>query len=225
MKEKLNKNSLIVGTISAWSIFAILLIYIPVTILGKLSLKSPLDPIGDPYFTIMEMLILVTAPLLVICMSAVCVNSKEKDKIYSLISLIFMTILATITSSVHFIIMTVSHQIESLGFAGAKLLFSFSWPSVVYTLDILAWDWFFALSMIFAAFIFHETKLERLLRIIMIISGVVSLFGLVGVPLANMEIRNIGIIGYSIIAAIAFFIMGIVFKKKIKSDQSILIQP
>jgi len=111
-------------------------------------------------------------------------------------------------------ILTVSRQIEALGFSGAPLFFSFNWPSVVYTLDILAWDLFFALSMIFAAQIFKGNQLERSVRKVMIISGIVSLAGLIGVPLGNMTVRSIGIIGYTIIAAIAFFLIGRVFKKQ-----------
>lgn len=182
-----------------------------------MSLSSPLDPIGNPYFTIMEILIILIAPLLVICMAAIYLNSKPKDKIYSLISLIFMIILAVITSCVHFIVLTISRQMESLGLANSDLFFSFSWPSVVYTLDILAWDWFFALSMIFAAVTFYENRFEKTIRLIMILSGVFSLAGLIGIPFANMAIRNIGIIGYTIIAAVAFLMIGMLFKQKINN--------
>ena len=218
MTQNSHKNSLIIGIFSAWSTFALLLMYIPVTILGIMSLKSPSDPISNPYFTIMELLILLIAPLLVICIAVIYVNSKPKDKIHGIISLIFMTILAIITSSVHFVILTVSRQIESLGFTSSQLFFSFSWPSVVYTLDILAWDWFFALSMIFGALTFNRTKFEKKIRAVMIVSGILSLIGLIGVPLANMNVRNIGIIGYTIVAAIAFFMIRIAFKKQINNN-------
>jgi hypothetical protein len=60
-----------------------------------------------------------------------------------------MIILADITCSVHFVILTVSRQIVAAGFPWATQFFSFEWPSVVYALDILAWDVFFALSMLF----------------------------------------------------------------------------
>jgi len=54
---------------------------------------------------------------------------------------------------------------------------------------------------------------EKSLRTVMIVSGIISLIGLIGVPLANMNIRNIGILGYTIVAAIAFLMMGIVFQR------------
>jgi hypothetical protein len=75
----------------------------------------------------------------------------------------------------------------------------------------LAWDWFFALSMIFAAPVFRGGRLEIAVRILMIVSGVLSLAGLIGVPLADMQVRNIGIIGYGGVAPVVFLLLGIVF--------------
>jgi membrane protease YdiL (CAAX protease family) len=84
-------------------------------------------------------------------------------------------------------------------------------------LDILAWDWFFALSILFAVPVFKGSGLERTLRYFMVVSGVLSLVGLLGVPLAIMKVeywltvRNIGIVGYALVAPVAFLLMGIVF--------------
>lgn len=130
---------------------------------------------------------------------------------YSLTALANMILMAGITSSVHFVILTVSHLIESAGFPWVSLFFSFTWPSVTYTLDILAWDIFFALSMLFAAPVFKVGRLEKTVRILMIASGVLSLAGLIGVPLADMNIRNIGIIGYAVVSIVVFLLLGIVF--------------
>ena len=84
---------------------------------------------------------------------------------------------------------------------------------MAYTLDILAWDWFFALSMLFAAPIFKEGRLETSVRILMIITGVLSLVGLIGVPLANMQVRMIGVLGYVGLPPIVFLLLGIVFSR------------
>ena len=201
------------GVISAWTICLVLVVYMVVLTIGLVTLKSPLDPISDPYFSIMEILIFVTAPLMVIAMASVHAYASPETKPYSLMALIFMILMACVTSGVHFVVLTVSHQIEAAGFPGASLLFAFKWPSVIYTLDILAWDWFFALSMLFAAPVFKTGKLERTVRFFMIFSGVLSLLGLLGIPLANMNVRNIGIVGYTIVALVAFLLIGIVFRR------------
>ncbi len=45
----------------------------------------------------------------------------------------------------------------------------------------------------------------------MIASGVLSLAGLIGVPLANMHVRNIGIVGYLGVGSLVFLLLGIVW--------------
>lgn len=205
------------GRAAAWSIFFLCVIYAVTTILGLLSLKSPQDPIGDPYFTMMELLIILLAPLMVITMIAVHAYAPREAKAYSFTALVFMVVMAVITSSLHFVVLTVSRQIEAAGLASASLFFSFKWPSVVYTLDILAWDWFFALAILFAAPVFKNGRLETAVRYIMVASGVLSLVGLFGVPLAILKVeywlnvRNIGIVGYALVSPVAFLMLGIIF--------------
>jgi hypothetical protein len=200
-----------IGRTAAWGVFFLGVVYAVTTVLGFLSLKSPQDPIGDPYFSIMELIIVIMAPLMTVCMVAVHAYAPPEAKAYSFTALVFMILLAGITSSVHFVILTVSHQIEATGLTWVPLFLSFKWPSVVYALDILAWDWFFALSLLFAAPVFKVGRLEVTVRILMIVSGSLSLVGLIGVPLADMQVRNIGIIGYAVVAPVVFLLLGIVF--------------
>jgi hypothetical protein len=205
------------GKASAWVVFALIVVYAVTTILGFLSLQDPLDQIGDPYFTMMELLIFIMAPFMVVIMITVHAYATQDVKAYSFTALVFMIVMAVITSGVHFTVLTVSREIEAAGFTWTSLFFSFNWPSVAYTLDILAWDWFFALSILFAVPVFKGSGLERTLRYFMVVSGVLSLVGLLGVPLAIMKVeywltvRNIGIVGYALVAPVAFLLMGIVF--------------
>jgi len=199
------------GRAVAWAVFSLGVVYAVPLVLGLLSLKSPQDPIGDPYFSIMELLIILMAPLMVISMVAVHAYASPEVKAYSFTALAFMILLAGITSSVHFVILTVSRQIEATGLPWLPLFLSFTWPSVAYTLDILAWDFFFALSVLFAAPVFKGGRRETTVRFLMIVSGVLCLAGLIGVPLANMQVRNIGIVGYAGVAPVAFLLLGMLF--------------
>ena len=208
--ESFTKQQRMLGRTASFAVTFLLIAYAVILVLGLLSLNSPQDPIGDPYFSILELLIVLMAPLIIIVMVAVYFYASSETKMYSLIALAFMVIMAAITCSVHFVILTVSRQIEAAGFVWASLFFSFKWPSVVYALDILAWDFFFALSMLFAAPVFKKGRLEKTLRILMVINGLLSLAGLIGVPLANMNIRNIGIIGYVGVSIVMFPLMGVI---------------
>jgi hypothetical protein len=205
------------GRVASWAVFFLVVIYSVVLILGFLSLKSPQDQIGDPYFTLMELLIILMMPFMVMSMIAVHAYATPDVKAYSFTALAFMIVMAVITSGLHFVILTVSRQIEAAGLTLAPLFFSFKWPSVAYALDILAWDWFFALSILFAVPVFKGGGIEKTLRYFMIGTGVLSLIGLFGVPLAIMNVenwfvvRNIGIVGYSFGSLGVFLLMGIVF--------------
>jgi hypothetical protein len=50
-----------------------------------------------------------------------------------------------------------------------------------------------------------------MLRILMMIHGVLSLAGLIGVPLVNMQIQNIRVLCYAVLAPIVFLLRGVVF--------------
>jgi hypothetical protein len=200
-----------IGRAAAWAAFLVGQAYAVAALLGFLSLKSPQDPIGDPFLSIMALLIVLMAPLMVACMVAVHAYASPELKAYSLTALAFMILLAGITSGVNFVILTVSRQIEAARLPWLSLFLPYKWPSVAYTLDILAWDWFFALSMLFAAPVFREGRLEKMVRILMIVSGVLSLVGLIGVPLADMQFLSIGILGYGVAAPVVFLLLAVVF--------------
>lgn len=213
LHENFTRQHRILGSTASFAISFLLIAYMITLVLGFISLKSPQDPIGDPYFSILELLIIVIAPLLVIAMVAVHAYASSETRMYSLTALVFMIIMATITCSVHFVILTVSRQIEFAGFTWAPFFFSFKWPSVVYALDILAWDFFFALSMLFAAPVFKKERLEKAVKAFMLISGLLSLAGLIGVSIENMNVRNIGILGYAGVSIIVFLLLGIIFRR------------
>jgi len=193
------------GRAACFMVFGLGIFYAVVTCAGLLSLQSSRDAIGDPYFTIMEILSILIALFMAVGMVAVHCSAATGRKFFSLTALIFMFMATGVTSCVHFIVLSVGHTEEAKQLPG---LFSFKWPSVVYALDILAWDLFFGLSMLFAAPVFNKGRFEKNLSGLLIICGVLSLVGLIGLPLQNMQIRNIGILGYAVAGPLAFLFMG-----------------
>lgn len=196
MLEELSRSARLTGIISAALILVAGLAYAVVLGLGFASLTAKNQPMGDPFFTLLEVLILLLAPAMVALMAAVNALSAHETKVLSLVALIFAGMMATITCAVHFMILTLSGQPGFTNGAVVDSFLAFRWPSVVYALDILSWDVFFALSMLFAAPIFSGAGINRAIRISMIISGVVALAGLIGVALDDMTLRNVGIAGY-----------------------------
>jgi hypothetical protein len=85
-----------------------MVVYAITFVAGLVSLQSPEQPIGDPLFSILEILIIVMMPVLVALMVAVHAWASPDTKTFSLMALVFMGLLAGLTSSVHFVILTVS---------------------------------------------------------------------------------------------------------------------
>jgi hypothetical protein len=184
--------------------------YAVITTVGLVSLKSPQEPIPDPFNFLMEVLIVVMAPLYVAVMVAVHAFAERSVKAYSLMALACMIACAAITSSVHFVMLTVSRQVAFTSVSWMPLFLSWKWPSVIYAVDILAWDWFYGLSLLFAALVFKGGRLQTAVRLVMALSGVLSLAGLIFLPFGNIQLRMIGIFGYAGLGPVVYLLVALV---------------
>lgn len=192
----------------------VLLVAYAVTLaVGFMSLQSPSDPIGDPMFTILEILIILLMPAMVALMVAIHAWAPAHARTLSLTAVVFMGLLAGVTCSVHFVILTMSRQAAFAGQPWLPLFLSFEWPSVVYALDILGWDVFFPVAMLFAAPVFGGSRLADGIRWLMIVSGVLALAGLSGVVTGDMQLRNIGIVGYLGVFLIVACLLVVLFRR------------
>ena len=201
------------GILAAAGVVLLGLTYAATLIVGLLSLQSPKQPIEGLYFSIMELHILLMAPTAVVLMAAVHAWAPHDAKAYSLTALVFIGILAGLTCSVHFVILAVRPQIASTDLLRSTLFLSFTWPSVAYALDILAWDFFFGLAMLFASPVFGGGRLAISIRILMTTSGVLAIAGFSGVVLGDMQLRMIGVIGYAAIFPIVALLLAILFMR------------
>jgi hypothetical protein len=199
------------GIFSAVATVILLVAYAVTLAVGLLSLESPQQPIGDPMFTILEVLIIIMMPAIVALMVVVHAWAPMHAKTLSLTSVIFMGLLAGETISLHFVILTLSRQPEFTGQPWLPLVLSFSWPSFAYAIDIVGWDVFFALSMLFAAPVFWGSRLAAWIRWLMIASGVLALAGLSGVVVGDMQLRSIGIVGYLGVFLIVAALLAVLF--------------
>lgn len=182
--------------------------------IGLLTLASPDLPIQDPWFTMMEVLILLIAPAMVVVTVGLHAWAPDELKSRTLLSVIFMSMCALITCCVHFAVLTLSRQPAFATTSWSALIFAFQWPSVVYALDILAWDIFFPLAALCAASAIRGVGLAGHARQLLFVSAALAFVGLIGVPLADMNIRNIGIIGYVVLFPIAAVMLAIVFSRE-----------
>jgi hypothetical protein len=199
------------GVAAGYALPVLCLVYAVVLAIGLYTLPSPDQPIQQPWFSWLEILILGIAPAMVMLMVALHAWAPLERKSVALLGIAFMSMCSAVTCSVHFAILALSHQPIIADAAWTTVVFSFKWPSLAYALDILAWDFFFPLAAICAALAVSGSALATAVRVLLFSSATLALAGLVGVPLEDMNIRNIGIVGYVVLFPIAALLLAILF--------------
>jgi len=202
-------------TIGRWSALAMFFLdvaYLVVFVVGFASLGNLSDPLPDPYLAIAEILILVMAPIMVALMLAIHQCAPTQAKPFTQVALGWMLAAAAFTTVVHFVELTVARHIHPATFPGYARIFGFEWPSTFYAIDIVAWDVFFGLSLLFAVPAFMRSSDAALVRRGLIASGSLCLIGLIG-PFANaLEWRTIGILGYTVVFGLTCLPLSRTFK-------------
>lgn len=173
--------------------------YAAVLAAGLLTLPAADQPIRDPWFTAMELLILAIAPVLVVFSVGLHASAEPGRRAVALLGVIFMALCAGVTGCVHFAVLTLGRQDAFAAAGWSVLAFSFTWPSLAYALDILAWDGFFALGALCAAAAVPPGGRAGQARRLFLAGAVLAFIGLAGIPLNSMPVRNIGIVGYALL--------------------------
>ncbi|MCW2812333.1 MAG: hypothetical protein JWP61_2791 [Friedmanniella sp.] len=202
-----------VGLVCAVATASLSLLYLVPLLAGLASLPSSSTPIGEPWFSMMEILILVMAPFLLGTMVAVQGWARPADQAYGSLAVVFMALLTVLTCSVHFVILALTRRPEFSALPFGQVFVSFHWLSATYALDVLAWDVFFALSALCAALVFRGGGLVRAIRVALLVSGFVALVGVTGVVLNQVPLRNVGIAGYAGVFPVAAVLLAILFRR------------
>jgi hypothetical protein len=193
------KRMRLLGFWSARTILVIELVYVAVFVAGFASIGNTSDPLPDPYLAIGEILILVMAPIMVCSMLAIHQRAPKQAKPFTQVALGWMLAAAACTTVVHIVLLTVARHIDPATFPGYARIFGWQWPSTFYAIDIVAWDVFFGLALLFAVPAFAHRGDALLVRRGFTLSGSLCLIGLVG-PFANViALRTIGIVGYTVV--------------------------
>ncbi len=206
------------GLVASVACVALILAYAATLAVGLSKLPSQQRPIDDPYFSVLEILIIALLLPMLALMSAVHAWAPPDAKANSRLAIVFTGLLAGVTGCVHFVILTVGHAAVDTGAPGMSLLFSFTWPSVAYALEIFAWDVLFALAMLFASQAFVGRGLVRRIRMLLLASGTMALVGLISVVAGDMRWRFIGIAGYVVVFPVAVTCIGVLFNRSAPGD-------
>jgi hypothetical protein len=201
------------GIAAGYALAILCCMYAIVLAIALYALASPDQQIQQPWFACMELLILAIAPLAVAFMVALYAWAPDERRSMALLSIVFMSMCSAVTCIVHFVILTLSREPIFAALPWAPAVFAFRWPSLAYALDILAWDIFFPLAALCAALTVSGPGLANGVGTLLFSSAAFSLAGLVGVPLGDMNIRNIGIVGYAVLFPAAAVLMTVRFRR------------
>jgi hypothetical protein len=189
-----------IGRWSARALLVLTVLYSADFVVGFAALGNLHDPLPDPYLGIGEVLILVMAPILVTLMLAIHACAPTRAKSFTLVALGWMLAAAAFTTTVHVVELSVARHIDPASFPGYARIFDFEWPSLLYAVDIVAWDVFFGLALLFAVPAFRRRS-DTAARLGLIVSGSLCLLGVIG-PLTNaIGLRAVGIFGYTVVFA------------------------
>jgi hypothetical protein len=190
----------VLGRWSSFVVFLVGLAYFIALLIG-FATRGFSAPIVDPLLAVMEVLTLLVAPLLLVMMAAIHGRAAHSLKTVSSLAFAFMTIATGLTGAVHFVALTATRQLE------AALLV---WPSVAYAIELLAWDGFLGLALVFAAFTFQSAGRERHVRRGLLVCGVLCLLGLVGPLVGNMRLQFVGVFAYgALLPAVCLLLSGL----------------
>jgi len=186
-----------------WSSVAMLSIgvaYLITLIIGVA--RYGVRPIADPILAIMEVLTLVSAPIVVVLMVAIHDFAKPKRKAYGVLAIAFGSIFAALTSSVHFVELTALRQQGAGGIV---------WPSSIYAVELLAWDVFLGLALLFAGAALGVDMPHRTVRRSLYLAGGLCLLGTIGPAVGDMRLQLVGVVGYAVVLPVACVLLARLF--------------
>jgi hypothetical protein len=195
------------GIWSAATLSSFGIVYFIIGIIGASSGGSFWPPRQiDPFLATMETIILLMGPFMVTLMVSVHTFARDQQKIYSLVALCFMTLAAGTTCTMQYIRLSILRSMHS-----GELLTSLR--DLILYVDLLAWDFFFGLSMLFAAVTFNSGNIEKRVRFTMTFSGSLCLAGFLGPVTGNLNLQSLAIAGYTIVFIIVCLLLVSFFRQ------------
>jgi len=208
MRCQVNRESALnrkVGLLSSSGLVIVGVTYAVVVAVG-VAQAGLAEPIVDPVLAVMEGITVVASLFVVGLFVAVYGLADHERKPLGLIALSFAVIMAALTSAVHFVALTAGRQ---TGFTALE------WPSTLYALELLAWDVFLGLTLLFAAAVFVGSGARAVARWSLAAAGALCLLGAIGPVIGDMAVQRIGILGYGVGLPIASLAVAQVFRREV----------
>jgi len=197
------------GIASAFSILGIGILYVVVIFAWLIVETTPAEPIGDPYLAAMEVLTLASALALLGFVIALWCFSDPEHRAHALAALVFGSLTAGTTTTVHFVQLT---AIRQLWRAGELADYRLIWPSVLFAVEYFAWDVLVGLALVFAGLAISKSGHSASASRALLLAGALCLAGASGPLTGWMLLQNVSLVGYALVFPIAAALTGRVFQ-------------
>ena len=167
------------------------------------------EPITDPILAVMEFLTLASVlPLLLLAVACLLI-APESRRVWGILAVCFAAMFAAATSGVHVVELTAGRQLGSAGLV---------WPSATYAVELLAWDLFLGLALLFMAAALNPQDAPPMLRRIVRLTGALCIAGLIGPVLGNMRLQLVGVFGYAVMLPVSAFSLARWFRTRARAN-------
>ncbi len=216
MNEGFTPHDRTLGRVSCWGALILGLVYTVFAILTRVnSPATVLTSFSDPFLPLASILLVPIAALMISSMAAVHAYAPPGLRVYSQLSLVFMSLAMGITTIINFAVFFIlTHPTEMTNAPWLSLFIPYKRPGLLSELDLVAWSWFFSLSMIAAAPVFREGRLEKILRILMFATGILCIVGwttMILVPSAELLAWILQAFGWGVLILVVWFLLARVF--------------
>jgi hypothetical protein len=187
---------------TTYSLIILGIIYIGLVAWGLGTRDIATGEINDEIRIAMEIGTMLTAIVFLLFAVSVHQLTDKANRTLGVLGVLFMLAMVILTSLSHFVSISVGSSLMNFD-NSLDLIFSLGWPSMLLSIDILAWDFFFGLAFISLCLSLLPNKTYITTSILMLISGILSLLGLIAVPMNDMNVRFLGIFGYTVMPTLA----------------------
>ncbi|MGC4115633.1 MAG: hypothetical protein QM765_13720 [Myxococcales bacterium] len=182
------------GMVAIGAVYVVLIAY------GIATAEPGTGRIRDSVRILME-LVTMAAGVVLMALGAALHLWLESRRLLTLLGALFLTACGTVTCGVHFVSLTVADALVRAN-PGLEPLLTLGWPSVLMSLDILAWDLLFGLGFLLLGWALIGAG-GRAVGALMVASGALSIAGLIALPLGMMQVRFVGVFGYTVLPVVA----------------------
>jgi hypothetical protein len=179
---------------------------------------TPMSDPDAPPLVAASVLMLVGPLGLIPLWVAIHMSTTEDKKVFSLVSLIFVTLFSAATSINRWVHLTIVREASSLDIIpGLEWFTPYGEHSIMFAIEMLAYGWFLGFASLSIAPIFHErtTRLEGGLFWVLLICGILCLLGGIGqlLVIRSILIFMMSMTGWSLGLGLANILFAVWFNR------------